>query len=164
MAVERTAFAQESEAELVRNLLADPTARPLLSLLAEEEATPVGHILFTAGRVEGTGDAVAAAILAPLAVVPGAQGKGIGRRLVEDGLRRLAGTATALVFVLGDPAYYGRFGFVPAGPLGLVAPYPLPAAWADAWRVRALRDGIPGTVRGRVACADALARPEYWQE
>ena len=54
--------------------------------------------------------------------------------------------------------------FAPAAPLGLDAPYPLPEAWAGAWMVRALRDGVLGTVRGRIVCADAMMKPELWSE
>jgi predicted N-acetyltransferase YhbS len=69
-----------------------------------------------------------------------------------------------LVFVLGHPGYYPRFGFKPAGVLGFEAPYPIPEKHADAWMVRELRAGIIGSVRGKVVCADTLSRPEYWRE
>jgi putative acetyltransferase len=69
-----------------------------------------------------------------------------------------------LVFVLGHPDYYPRHGFEPAGPQGLDAPYPIPAAHEDAWMVLALRPGVIGKLRGRVVCADALDKPEYWRE
>lgn len=160
--VERRAFGQETEAQLVRALLADPSAAPCLSLLADVDGRPVAHVLFTAVTV-GTAP-VAAAILAPLAVLPEAQGQGVGTRLVEDALGRLVASGTALAFVLGDPGYYGRFGFQPAGRLGFAAPYPIPEAHADAWMVRELRAGTIGQVAGRIRCADALDRPELWQE
>ena len=70
----------------------------------------------------------------------------------------------ALVFVLGDPAYYTRSGFQPVGDQGLKAPYPLPAAYAEAWMVQALSDGVLGQVRGTVVCGDALMRRELWVE
>jgi putative acetyltransferase len=69
-----------------------------------------------------------------------------------------------LVFVLGHPAYYPRFGFSPAGARGLDAPYPIPQKNAEAWMVRELRPGVIGDCSGRVICADALADPEYWRE
>lgn len=162
--VERRAFGQETEAELVGELMSDASAVPRLSLLAAIDGKPVGHVLFTAVAVDGTDRPVPASILAPLAVVPEAQRLGCGRRLVEDGLRRLAGAGGALVFVLGDPRYYGRFGFVPATRLGLEPPYDLPAAYAEAWMVKALNEGAIGSVSGRVRCAETLSRPEYWRE
>ncbi|MEK9662517.1 MAG: N-acetyltransferase [Alphaproteobacteria bacterium] len=162
-AILHTAFDSDVEAGLVRDLVADPTAAPSLSLIAEDDAgTAVGHVLFSHVRIEGAAG-VRGAILAPLAVVPGAQGKGAGRALVETGLRWLAAAGADLVFVLGDPAYYGRFGFAPAAPHGLAAPYTLPPAYAEAWMVRALRDDVPD-VASHIVCADALMRPELWQE
>jgi putative acetyltransferase len=162
--VERRAFGQDIEAELVRELMSDSSAVPRLSLLAATDGQPVGHVLFTAVTVIGADRPVPASILAPLAVVPEVQRRGYGKKLVEDGLTRLARDGVAIVFVLGDPRYYSRFGFVPATRLGFEAPFELPAEYGDAWMVKALGDGIIGSVTGRIRCADALSRPEYWRD
>ncbi len=177
--VEREAFGQNEEAELVAALMEDPTARPLLSLLAWDDGRAIGHILFTSARIETelTGaDAVAPAttataphtpslvILAPLAVTPDHQGQGVGGRLIAAGLDAMRDRGVDLVLVAGHPDYYPRHGFTPALPHGLAPPYPLPPGHEDAWMVRALRDGVLGVVRGRVACAESLSRPEYWRE
>ena len=69
-----------------------------------------------------------------------------------------------LVFVLGHPEYYPRFGFRPAGVLGLSAPYPILEKNADAWMVLALCEGVIGNVRGTVRCAHSLDKEEYWVE
>ncbi len=161
--VERMAFGQDEEAELVRALLDDPSARPLLSLLAYEEERPVGHILLTAAQLEGAAH-VSVAILAPLAVVPDSQGRGIGGALIERGIELLSESGVELVFVAGHPDYYPRHGFEPAGSLGFAAPHPIPDKDADAWMVRALTPGVIGSVRGKVICADALDKPEHWRE
>ncbi len=160
LAVERAAFGGEAEAELVRNLLADPSAEPLLSLLAWDGNEPVGHILFTAAKL---GNATAT-ILAPLAVIPGRQKQGIGGKLIRQGLNMLAEQGVDLVFVLGHIEYYPRHGFEPAGRLGFHAPYPIPEKVADAWMVQALRDGVIGHVTGTVHCAKAMDKKEYWVE
>ena len=162
--VERLAFGRDEEAELVRDLLDDPSARPLLSLLAREDGRPVGHVLFTAARLEELPDAASVAILAPLAVVPDAQRRGVGSRLIARGLQILSGRGVDLVFVLGHPGYYPRHGFEPAGRLGFAAPFPIPGEDADAWMVQALRPGVIGAVRGTVGCADSLNKPELWRE
>lgn len=161
--VNRLAFDNDEEVvQLVRDLFVDPTALPLLSLLAEDDGRPVGHILFSAARVVGASREVKVSILAPLAVVPDSQRQGIGGRLIEDGIARLTATGVDLVFVLGHPEYYPRHGFEPAHPHGLVAPYPITPQ--GAWMVRALQPGVLGEVQGTIMCAESMMKPEYWRE
>jgi putative acetyltransferase len=100
-------------------------------------------------------------LLAPLAVVPTSQREGIGTALVEAAitLAREGGEVAMLVF--GDPAFYGRFGFVAAGPSGIRTPYPAEPEWG--WQVLELASGIlgaPGTLR----VATPLDSPEMWRE
>jgi len=165
--IQAEAFGSEEGPEivdLVQALLRDPSAMPLLSLLAVDAEKPIGHILFTTARLDSAVDTLSAVILAPLAVIPDAQSRGVGGRLIQEGLRRLAESGIDLVFVLGYPDYYSRHGFTPAGTLGLEAPYPIPEEHANAWMVQALRPGVIGSVRGRIICADVLNRPEHWRE
>ncbi len=162
--VERAAFGRDDEAELVRSLLMDTSAEPYESLLARDGERPVGHILFTAARLEGASRSASVTILAPLAVVPDAQGRGVGGLLIEEGLRILTESRVDLVFVGGHPDYYPRHGFVPAEPQGFAPPYPIPPEHEEAWMVRELVPGLIGSLHGRVLCADSLDRPEYWRE
>ncbi|MBL8225650.1 MAG: N-acetyltransferase [Chromatiales bacterium] len=159
----RRAFGAEGDTivTLLGDLARDPTAAPRLSLVAEADGEAVGHVLFTAARIEPGPPGLTCRILAPLAVDPGRQGRGIGTALVRAGLDVLDAAGVDLVFVLGDPAYYGRFGFVPATPAGLVPPHPLVPEFADAWMERT-RAGSPGA-QGRVRCADVLEEPRYWR-
>jgi len=150
--------------DLVAALLADPTARPLWSLVATSDDRVVGYILFTTARIEPARGNPAAAILAPMAVHPACQQRGIGRRLIHEGLERLRVDGVGLVFVLGDPVFYTRFGFAPAGEQGLTAPYPVPTEHADAWMVQALPPAAGGQASGRVVCADPLMDPTHWLE
>ena len=159
---------------LVKDIFADPSAQPLVSLIALEEGQVVGHILFTAARLSeaeralqedaAPGEAPPASLLAPLAVIPEAQKQGIGGALIAAGLERLAEDGTALVFVLGYPAYYGRHGFAAAGRQGFEAPYRIAPENAEAWMVRALGPGAAESARGRLQCCAALDKPEYWRE
>jgi putative acetyltransferase len=162
--VERAAFGRDDEADLVHALLSDPTAQPCLSLLAREGDRPVGHVLFTAARLKDASSPGLLAVLAPLAVVPDAQRRGIGGALVERGLQLLKLSGVDLVFVLGHPSYYPRHGFQPAGRLGFNAPFPIPDEVADAWMAQALRPNVIGSVRGTVICADTMNKPELWGE
>lgn len=164
LSIERLAFGHEKEAELVRELLHDPSAKPLLSLLALKKGRAVGHILFTSAHLSDSKDAASIVILAPLAIVPDSQRQGIGGKLIEHGLALLSKSGVDLVFVLGHPEYYPRYGFTPAGQIGFEAAYPIPDEHAGAWMVQALRSGVMGTVSGKVICADALNKPEHWRE
>ncbi|HIP77665.1 MAG TPA: N-acetyltransferase [Kiloniellaceae bacterium] len=172
--VHRQAFGQEDEAALTEAILSDPSAQPVVSLLALVEGEPAGHILYSRARLSahpssgarssGVEAGPSAALLAPLAVVPAAQGQGIGGALIQRGLEELSRAGTAFVFVLGYPAYYQRHGFQTAGRLGFAAPYPIAERNADAWMVQALGDDKGGEGDYQVACADSLNKPEYWVE
>lgn len=149
---------------LVSDLLNDASASPHLSLVAISGSRLVGHILFTKASLDSIEGKYAMAILAPLAVLPEFQNKGVGKLLVKEGLKRLAKLDTALVFVLGHPQYYPEFGFEPAGAVGLEAPYPILEKNAGAWMVLALGDDLLNGIKGKVRCAVTMDRPEYWQE
>lgn len=165
--VEAQAFGDEEGpkiVELINGLLSDPTALPLLSLIAENDDQAIGHILFTNARIACLKKSISAAILAPLAVIPDAQRQGVGGQLIEEGLRLLSESGVELVFVLGHPEYYPRHGFKPAGAFGFEAPYPIPDKNANAWMVQELRPSVIDSVSGKVICADTLNQPEYWRE
>lgn len=149
---------------LLADLRVDPTAQPLLSLLAEVDGRVVGQVLFSRVRLVSAGPNPTAAILAPLAVHPDFQSQGIGGRLVVDGLSRLAAAGVELAFVLGHPGFYPRFGFTPAGLDRFVPPHPILPKNAPAWMLRELRPGASGGWRGQVLCAEAMADPKYWRE
>ena len=161
--IERAAFNSNEEAELVRNILADPSAKPLLSLIAFLDGHPAGHILFSKAQLSNNPQ-VKVSILAPLAVIPDCQKQGIGGALVKRGLLLSEKAGVGLVFVAGHPNYYPQYGFTPAGKLGFEPPYPIPEKDADAWMVQELRPNIIKFASGKVVCCDALKKPEYWRE
>jgi len=97
-------------------------------------------------------------------VLPDEQSRGIGGRLIEEGLRRLRESGVDLVFVLGHPEYYPRHGFVPAGALGYEAPYPVPEEDAEAWMVQELQPGRAVEARGKVRCCEVLDQTQHWRE
>mgnify|MGYP001549824990 CR=1 FL=1 len=150
-------------AKLTLDLLVDNTAEPILSLAAIENDQIVGHILFT--KVSISNENVSAQILAPLAVRPDMQKKGIGTSLINEGLKQLKEFGVEIVFVLGHPEYYPRCGFIgKAESLGFKPSYPVPEKHADAWMVQELKEGLIGKIKGKVECSDALNHPEHWQE
>lgn len=84
-------------------------------IVATEDGTIVGHVLGAWGRVDDT----PVLAVAPLAVVPDHHGRGIGRALMTEFLRRAEQAGSGMVALLGSPAFYGRFGFEPSAPLGI---------------------------------------------
>jgi putative acetyltransferase len=144
------AFGQRAEADLVDRLRADGDA--LISLVAvAENGELVGHILFSRLPIEGArGRVTEAAALAPLAVRPEHQGKGIGHALTRAGIRACTARGLAAIIVVGDPKFYRRFGFSAEAARSLRSPYP-----GDAFMALELK---PGALRakGTVRYADAF--------
>ena len=92
---------------------------PELSLVAVEDGKLVGHILFTRAFVDGT-EVLA---LAPLSVLPGYQGRGIGSALIRRGHAAASALGYGYSVVLGHPKYYPKAGYVPASRYGIQAPF-----------------------------------------
>ncbi len=130
-AVEEHAFGQPGEAGLVDALVAAGDA--VLELVAEEEGAVVGHVLFSRLHVEQGGRSHPAVALAPLAVEPDFHGSGIGGALVTEAHRRLKQKGETLSVVLGDPAYYGRFGYRRDAAKDYASEYQCDALQALAW-------------------------------
>lgn len=164
-AVHEQAFGSEEEAVLTIELIDDKTAMPFVSLMAYHEDEPIGHILFTRVYIDDRSNSLLAHILAPLAVKPSFQKKRVGGKLILTGFERLKKMGSEMVFVLGHMDYYPRYGFTPdAGKLGFSAPYPIPPEVANAWMVKVLTPVALSGTKGKVICADALDKPEYWRE
>ncbi len=100
------------------NTWALDAALPCLELVADDDGHPVGHVLGSRGDLNGR-EVVA---VAPLAVMPDRQGEGVGSALITEVISRANGANHPLIVLLGFPEYYGRFGFEPAGSLGIVYP------------------------------------------
>jgi len=163
LAVERAAFGHEDEADLVKDLLGDSSAEPIISLLAFDGNKAVGHILFTRAILEPEAP-LSIHILPPLAMVPEFQRQGVEGKLIEKGLDILSEMGVDLVFVLGHPEYYPRHGFKPVRDLGFEPTYPIPEKDSDAWMVQELRAGVLARFRGKIICADELNKAEHWRE
>lgn len=161
--VEAAGFGYEKEAQLVEALLSDPTAEPVISLLAFDGEKAVGHILFTRAYFDGQDGQPLMYILAPLAVVPAYQRKGIGGKLIQTALQFARAKGAKLAFVLGHKEYYPRYGFEPyAETQGFAPPYPVPQG--EYWMVQSLAADGFAVGKGKVRCADVLNRPEHWRD
>ncbi len=146
-AINLAAFGAPIEADLVDQLRAG--GHVLLSLVADVDGALAGHILFTRMWIDGPPQSLPAAALAPVAVLPTHQRRGIGSRLVEHGLERMRTQNESIVIVLGHPAYYPKFGFSAALAAQLESPFP-----GDAFMALELIPGVLAGVFGRVRYAD----------
>jgi putative acetyltransferase len=141
----RGAFASEDEAGLVRALRKAPEYVPALALVSERMAELVGYVMFTTAEVVGRSRNLPVLALAPVAVAVSHQRRGVGKEMVEIGLELAAARGDAAVIVLGQPDYFGRFGFKPASLYGVRAPF----ADVSDESFMAL-ELVPGALEGRI--------------
>jgi putative acetyltransferase len=122
-AVNLAAFGRAAEADLV-DALRDQ-AKPLISLVAEEDGAIFGHILFSPVTLDAHLE-IRIMGLGPMAVVPARHRQGIGSGLARAGLDACKRLGVGAVVVVGHPTYYPRFGFTPASRFGLRCQYDVP--------------------------------------
>lgn len=148
-AVNVSAFETPLEANLV-DALRDQ-AQPIVSLIAEDDDAIVGHIMFSPVSLSGQ-PARAIMGLAPMAVAPAHQRKGIGSALVRAGLEQCKQLGFGAVVVLGHPAYYPRFGFSSSVHFGIVCEYEVPVEVFMVVELQAVfLRGASGTVKYHAA-------------
>ena len=144
------AFPTEVEADLV-DVLRD-NAQPAVSLVAEQDNTIVGHIMFTPVELCGN-SSLKIMGLAPMAVSPDQQKRGIGSQLVREGLNRCRDIGAGAVVVLGHPSYYPRFGFAPASAKNIACEYDAPD---EAFMMLELTAGYLSGAEGTIRYHDAF--------
>ncbi|HEU0134792.1 MAG TPA: N-acetyltransferase [Allosphingosinicella sp.] len=120
-AVHLAAFPTSAEADLVARVKSDRDSE--ISLVAEQCGEIVGHVMLSRMKVSAGGRIFRALGLAPVGVVPGSQGSGVGSELIRSALAVGEALGEELVFVLGEPEYYGRFGFSAQAAAPFASPY-----------------------------------------
>jgi putative acetyltransferase len=144
-AVNCAAFETGTEADLVDALREQ--ADPIISLVADEAGAIVGHILFSPVTLSGHAELKIVG-LAPMAVIPGHQRRGVGSALVRAGLERCRQLGYRAVIVLGHSEYYPRFGFVPASRFGITCEYEVPD---EVFMAVELEPGVLAGASGRIS-------------
>jgi putative acetyltransferase len=131
------AFETETEARLVNALRESSCA--YLSLVAQADNEIIGHILFTPVELRNGENRLKIMGLAPMAVLPGKQNKGVGSKLVKSGLQQCRSQGYDAVVVLGHAGYYPRFGFKPSVNFGIKSEYDV---LEDVFMVLELKPGV----------------------
>ncbi len=149
---------REVVSELAISLLFEETTPPTISLVAEIGGSLVGSVVFSPVTISN--NSLQGYILAPLAVKPEYQKKKIGSKLIEKGITMLREAGMNVVFVYGDPAYYGRFGFDADTGAKFTAPYPL--EYPFGWQALFLKAEDHLILPAELSCVNSLSDPTLW--
>jgi len=144
---------------LAVNLLNEETSQKTISLVAEADGAVVGHIAFSPVTVNNNKN-WKGYILAPLGVKPEYQKRQIGSKLIESGKERLSKMGVNILFVYGDPNYYGKFGFDADTASGYSPPYEL--QYPFGWQAIFLTEGVCTESTVKISCVDPLKDAELW--
>jgi putative acetyltransferase len=145
-------------ATLAVDLLSEKTQPETFALIAETHHAVVGHIAFSPVNMDN--NKWKGYILAPLGVIPEYQKRRIGSTLIESGIERLSKEGVHVLFVYGDPAYYGKFGFN-ANAASIYSP-PYPLQYPFGWQAITLNESGYAESNARLSCVASLRDPELW--
>ena len=123
--VNKLAFQQENESKLIEKIRKSENFIPELSIVAEIDNRIVGHILFSKIKIIGDSDYESLA-LAPMAVIPEFQKRGIGSELIKKGIDKAKELGFDSIIVLGHKEYYPKFGFQRASKWNIKCPFEVP--------------------------------------
>ena len=144
---------------LAVKLLSEELSPGTISLVAEVDGTVVGHIAFSPVTVNSNKN-WRGYILAPLGVKPDYQKHKIGSQLIENGMERLSKMGVNVLFVYGDPEYYGKFGFSADHASGYSPPYEL--EYPFGWQAIILNKGDFTESTVTISCVDPLQDAALW--
>lgn len=159
----RTFSGSEGRAEgelisrLVHELMTRVRAEDIFGFVATEHEQIIGCIFFIKLSFDSP---VSAFLLSPVAVDTAHQGVGVGQKLIDFGITRLAEQGVELIFTYGDPNYYSKTGFrrVPRQ----VAQAPFRLSHPEGWLGRTLSGGSLESPLGEARCVEAFNDPQYW--
>lgn len=149
----RAGFPRADEADLVRRLCVERDMVLMLVAVDEGDGTLAGAVAFSRMAVDAGGKSIPAVALAPVAVAPAYRRQGVAEALVQAGLEQLERAGIVLCFVLGEPAFYERFGFHADYARNFASPYA-----GDYLMALPLQGGLmPCGTRGEARHAPAFA-------
>jgi putative acetyltransferase len=149
----------ETIVKLSRELLTEKSHTSVIDLLAETQDEIAGHIIFSPVTIDGHKD-IRAYILAPLGVKPDHQKSGIGSKLIDEGLEQLSASGINIVFVYGDPAYYGKFEFSADAAEQYQPPHDL--EYPFGWQAIVLNEFDAVSSPASITCVAPLRDPKLW--
>lgn len=156
-ALEAEAFGCRLEADIVNRLRDDGSL--WLSLVALVDDGIVGHAAYSLVEVSHKSGKWRFPALGPIAVAPAKQRQGIGSALIRAGTKKVREAGYGLLFLVGSPDYYPRFGFQPALPLGFSSDYVKPGGLHEHFMALVLDQSLIGSVRGHMRYHAAFPVP-----
>lgn len=142
-AFEKEKYSDGNEQDLVSILRKSKSFIPELSLVAVNENKIIGYILFTKVKIDNNTELA----LAPLAVLPEYQKKGIGTSLIKEGHRIAKQLHYNYSIVLGNNKYYSRLGYIPASKYNITAPFDVEDDYFMAIKLNENAKAINGMVK-----------------
>jgi len=149
---------REIVSKLAIDLLVENTTPQIISLVAETDNTLVGHVALSPVIIENNN--LQGYILAPLAVVPDYQKQQVGSKLIERGIELLLQQGINILFVYGDPKYYGKFGFSAEDAEKFTPQYRL--QYPFGWQAKILNPFSDEDLPSNLVCVASLSDPELW--
>lgn len=150
---------RELVSKLATELLAEKSTLKIISLVAEIKRIVVGHIACSPVSIPEN-KSFRGYILAPLAVLPAYQKRLIGSRLVNCAIACLEEMNVDILFVYGDPNYYGRFSFSSELAINYIPPYKL--QYPFGWQARVFKEATLSKFSVNITCVDSLSDPALW--
>ena len=149
----------EKEGKEVAKLAEDFLALPeTISISAKRDEMIVGNVLFTPFAFNDYPE-TKCYLLAPLGVLPEYQRQGVGKELIETGIKHLKPMGVDAIFVLGVPTYYPKYGFVPTDKQ---TPYPDLLTMPESWMMLELNAGSANHLSGKTIAVEPFMQPIYW--
>ncbi|CAM4479164.1 GNAT family N-acetyltransferase [Paenibacillus tarimensis] len=145
---------REDESELIERIRKSKAFVSDLSIVAEAGEQIIGHMLMSRALVEDHDNQYDVIVLAPIAVRPQYQRQGIGRMLIEEGIRRCRALGYGIILLIGHPTYYPKLGFQPARKFGLeLKQFVVPD---EVFMVYEVEDGELNEIKGELKYPEAF--------